>query len=114
MGLIATSTALPWVFGVAVSIAVGLMFVGAMRMSGGERSSPSDTPQTTSGQQPPSSGNKRSVARATGVAAVLAFVVSSSLVALDAPRFASIGVGVVVYVVVAALLVISHERRRGV
>jgi Flp pilus assembly protein TadB len=112
VALIATSAALPWVCGVAVSIAVGLMFVGAFRMSGDEPSSPSDTAQTASRQQSPSSATARSVARAIGLGALLAFVVTWSVAALDAPHFASIAVGVAVYVVVAALLVISDERRR--
>jgi hypothetical protein len=112
VALIATSTALPWVWGVAVSIAVGLMFVGAFWTNGDDPSSIDETVQSTSSQQPPSSATKRSVGRAIAVAALLAFAVTSSVAALDAPHVASIGLGVAVYVVVAALLVIPGERRR--
>lgn len=112
VALIATSTALPWVWGVAVSIAVGLMFVGAFWTNGDEPSSINETVQSTSNRQPQSSATKRSVARAIGVAALLAVVVTSSVAALDAPHVASVGLGAAVYVVVAALLVIPDERRR--
>ena len=112
VALIATSTALPWVWGVAVSIAVGLMFVGAFWTNGDQPSSIDKTVQTTSSQRPTSSANKHSVARAIAVAALLAFIVTSSVAELDAPHFASIGLGVAVYVVVAALLLIPDEKRR--